>query len=183
MIEGDDDLMLLRRDLVQISELVMKIYEELRRGSEDADRFANVITPYRLVATLTERIREYPNLESPGEIHSGGVDVLATHLKGCLSNLDRYHRAARVVGIVEGARRGNILREEVERLKALLDIEEIDVVQGEELQNYKDLNLEVASSEGDGVRTVISEVVERGYKSRTTGAVLKQPRVRVIFLD
>ena len=182
MIKGADRSP--RHDLIRISELVMQIYEELRRGSKDTDSFANMITPYRLVASAAQSIKGDAKQDSPGAAmrrEESRPSIKA--LEGRVSELHRYHRAARVIGLIESARLRKVLQDEVEQLKVLLNIEEIAIVLGNELLDYKNLNLEVVDCEGDGIKSVISEIVEPGYRNRVNGVVIKQPRVRVRFED
>jgi hypothetical protein len=91
--------------------------------------------------------------------------------------LAKNHRSVWFTPLLDEASHFPSEQERVLRLKELLNIDEISLKPGEEIKNPR--NVDVAAVEGVGNRSIVKEVLEKGYQERTSGLVLKKAKISV----
>lgn len=89
----------------------------------------------------------------------------------------RDHRPMWFIPFLEKAAGDAVLSEKLAKLKDALGIEDFYVQVGTEARNVSEFD--VARTKGGGTRPIIDEVVERGYREKASGAVIKKPKVNI----
>jgi len=85
--------------------------------------------------------------------------------------------------LLEKAGQHSATLDKAEHLKRLLNIEDIQMVPGQELEPKEMNSLDVEEDSGSGRRIFIQEVLERGYRLRDNKTTIKRPRVTIRLQD
>lgn len=173
-----------RDDLIEISNLTRKIIDQLRQASSDPSQLEKDFLPYlRMipqVETLRQKLESFDGssflaLEEKEKEIEEEFEFLETSHK----NLSKYHSVAWFFDLLAAASQHASLRSETDELKRSLGLEDVLITPGTEPEPQDMDKIEVETTEGYGPKTIISEVLENGYKLRGSGTILKKPRVKV----
>lgn len=166
----------------RISTLVADISKALAAQSALTNGCEKAVRPYldmdskvKDVAGKIEQLN--PAIEDANETVHGLLESLSQ----AVENLNDRHRPAWCVGLLDLARKSLPTETQSKDLTNLLGLEEVQVTPGTDLNDYNSLCPEIVESDGDGSKSVITELVEVGYRNKETGTVLKPPKVKVRF--
>jgi hypothetical protein len=170
--------------LIQISTLARHMTNELKTASNGSLQFEKGLPPYLQLASKVEEVKK--KLESiDGSSHLALQEANKQMrdefelLEKLYESLSRYHNETLFIDLLEEAARHPNLFTRTEDLKKLLDLEEVKITPGTEPDPQILDEIEVEATEGYGTRTIISEVLENGYRLKESGTILKKPRVKV----
>jgi hypothetical protein len=170
-------------DLIEISTLLKQIADELQPAASNSSQLEKV-SPYLRVASQVEKLKQklesfevssFFDLDATEKEVEGEFGVLEISIK----SLSDYHSARWFFDLLAEAAQYPTLRSKMEDLKRLLNLEEVEIIPGTEPEPQDMDKIEVEVTEGYGSRTIISEVLENGYRLKESGTILKKPRVKV----
>lgn len=171
-------------DLMQTSLLTKRIADGLNNDQSEPARFEDLLPPYtRLIAAADDVRRE---LSRPDFFSGDDLDGAAARAEGkfkeveaAREDLERKHKPLCLVDLLEKASGYQGLEESANNLRELLNLEEVPVSVGTEPEAQQMEELDVVARKGHGGRIIISEVLDKGYRLKETGAVVRKPRVVV----
>lgn len=173
-----------KSDLMQASVLTMQIAQGLKRDSTEPLGFEDLLPPYaRLIEAANGVLRELkrPDLFAGDDLEdaAGGVEARFEEVEAAWQELETKHKPAWLVDLLEKARGHGHLEERAQQLKELLDLEDVAVSIGTELEARHMDDVEVVEAKGYGKRKIICEVLGNGYRVKETGMVIRKPQVAV----
>jgi len=169
-----------KSDLYAIATLVKQLTDELEGTSPGQYSVPEALPPYLGFVASAENVRsQLSKLNGrPGATPPDGLSDVEINLKALeeqFDNLSRSHKAIRFTSLLDEAGRNAAARDKAEQLKELLNLEEVSVEPGAEMENLDSLKVE--GTVGTGKRLFIQEVLERGYRLKDSKTVIKQPKV------
>jgi hypothetical protein len=173
-----------KSDLVQTSLVTSQIANSLKQDSPEPLGFEDLLPPYLRLLTAEKGV--YQELSRPDLFADDDLDGATQRMESrfkeveaAREDLERKHKPAWLVDLLEKARGHHHLEERAQRLKELLNLEDVPVDVGTELEARHMDDLEVVEARGYGKRKIVSEVLGNGYRLKETGAVVRKPRVVV----
>lgn len=171
-------------DMYGIASLVKELNDDLPTATDGQPSYAEALPPYLSFVSKAEEVRsklsDFDGHE--GNQPDGAADALEAGLKeleASAGSLSESHNAVWLISLLEEAGRQSPLREKADRLKQLLNLEDVTVELDTEV-GVKDLqSLEPVEYRGEGKRPFIQEVLEGGYRLKDSKTVIKQPKVIV----
>lgn len=172
----------MRRDypVIDVAHEMKQVILPLSSQSDLKISFEGLITPYvelsdewgTLLQAL-DHLGEQRGVDLRNQVQRLRKDMEVFREKA--SRLSQNHRPIWFIPLLEKAAWVPALSEKAESLKSLLGIEDIPIQVGAEVRNIGDFD--VIRTDGMGRRNVIDDVIERGYREKATGTVIKKPRV------
>jgi hypothetical protein len=169
-------------NVLRVSLLTDEIISELRAGSEITPPPEKVLYPYLEVSDQTRKLTgkldhfdELPQLYLDDK--EQGIEAEFELFERSIDKLEKAHRVVWFTNLLEEVRRHAGLELKADQLRGLLNLELVDVVLGSTPHDLQDF--EVVSADGMGRQSVISEVLENGYRLKDGGAIVKKPKVKV----
>ena len=168
--------------MCRISALVANVSEGLAAQSVLTSGCKKAINPYLELASKVKEVAVIIRQLDPAiEDTCDNADAALGSLAPAIEDLHQRHRPAWCMALLDLARRSPEVEAQSKHLANLLGLEEVRVTLGSDLRDYNSLNPEIVDTDGDGSKSVITELVEVGYKNKETGVVLKPPKVKVRF--
>jgi hypothetical protein len=169
-------------DLFRISLLTNAIIKSLRDASQPTEEFEEKLSPYLHTASRVQALRrKLDNRDTASlislEDNKNGLEGEVKSLEEDSNSLDKVPRASWFINLIQAANSHPDLKLTAIELKEILGLEEFTVAEGEEMPD--DVDLEVLSTEGLGKTTIISKVIETGYRLKDKGKVLRKPKVKI----
>jgi len=173
-------------NIFRVSALTKELLKNLKAAAGNSSHLEKNFARYLDVATKADELSSKLNsfddvpqhyLDDPRH----GIETELELFEESIESLAKAHRVVWFTSLLEEACRYAVLESQTDALRQLLNLELIEVVPGTthlELQDF-----EVVSTDGMGRNSIISEVLENGYRSTESGALVKKPKVRVRLQD
>jgi hypothetical protein len=171
-------------DTFRIASLTIKLTEELQNKSGEHEPSAVALPQYLDLVAKADGVRS--KLDGFG--NKGTAEEVEHDLKElerACDELDGFGtKPALFIGLLEEASRHQTLQDKADELKRLLNLEDITVEPGSQLEpkdmgvTVKPVDAPIIGSSG-GTRMIVQEVVERGYRLKDNGLVIRPAKVSV----
>jgi hypothetical protein len=173
-----------RSDLMRASMLTVQIAKGLKQVSPEPRGLEDLLPPYvRFIQAMQDALSELnqPNLFAGGDLDGAAkrIEAKFEEIEAAREDLEGKHQPAWLVDLLEQARGHRHLESCVQHLKELLDLEDVPVSVGTELEARHMDDVQVVEAKGYGKRTIVSEVLGNGYRVKETGTVIRKPQVVV----
>ncbi|HKZ40609.1 MAG TPA: hypothetical protein VJ044_06575 [Candidatus Hodarchaeales archaeon] len=160
------------RELLSSLKTQMKDWEVLAKNYAE---YLKLDKQWEELNNLQSKLSEHPHMvqsELPEQLNKRIREI-----ESLGHALTKNHRTVWFTALLDEASRFPSEQEKTLRLKGLLNLEEISLSPGQEIKNPRDVD--VIGVEGTGDRTIVKEILQKGYQERTSGLVLKKPKVTV----
>jgi len=170
--------------LFDIASLTRSITDELQKVCTNSEFIENSLPQYlQLISKVDETKSKFEEFKRRGEgreqVAPADLDDEAKSLEKSLEDLTDVYKPGWFISLLDEASGYSSLQHETDSLKDVLGLEDICVEPGT-VPKPKDLEgLDVLTIIGNGDRTVIADMIERGYRVKGGGIVIKKPKVIV----
>ncbi len=148
-------------------------YQKFLDIAEGWDRIKNQVRVLREVAS--GQIPETAEVRMEFEALEASIEDLSA----ALEDVEKSYNLKDYLPLIDAISSYPQMKPRLEELTKLLDLEQIEVPVGRPLTDEEAEQVEVWDVEGFGTRQVVIDVIANGYRSKTTGEIIRKPRVKV----
>jgi hypothetical protein len=167
-------------DMYGIAALVKELADDLQAATASQPASAETLPPYLNFVSKVEAVAgTLSDFNGRADHRPDGAALAAAldDLENASEILRGWHNASWLIGLLEEAGRQPSLRDKADRLKQLLNLEDVSVELDTEVGPRELKCLQVEGYVGSGPHPFVHEVVEGGYRLKDSKTVVKQPKV------